>query len=330
MNLTDRVLREVEQRFLEHFQGAGCIVAAEEPLVPRFDTSVLFTNATIIGLKPYLKDQSIPLTGIALAQTCLRSQNIDHAYRSVPLRYLSVFRMLGVLFPPSRGAELLSLGMSLLTRREAIAGSRIAIKVPAPPQRFVGFDPATAYSNDVAGEVLFGTEAPGYYKWRYGLEGITGLGVTFSVRSSVTDLSEDIGNLIELRDSSGQVIAYEFGYGAETLLARKHSLNSPIEASHLDHPLGVENQPWTDKLKDSVASALVIGECGIKAGHDGRARTMKRYLQAAVDLTRRLEVSESDLNLWARNYATRTGREGETASRRLSRNLALTGISMLT
>src|SRR5690349_4862010 len=84
---------ELRQSFLTFFEKRGHTILPSAPLIPENDPTVLFTNAGMHPLVPYLLGETHP-KGRRLAdiQKCLRTDDIEEVGDS---SHLTFFEMLG-------------------------------------------------------------------------------------------------------------------------------------------------------------------------------------------------------------------------------------------
>ncbi len=86
-------LNEVRKRYLDYMRDRGHSVLASAPLVPREDSTTLFTGSGMQPLVPYLLGKEHPKgTRLANAQKCFRANDIDEVGDN---RHTTFFEMLG-------------------------------------------------------------------------------------------------------------------------------------------------------------------------------------------------------------------------------------------
>src|SRR3990167_2907925 len=85
--------KELKKKYLEFFKQKGHIIIPSAPLIPENDPTVLFTNAGMHPLVPYLTGQPHPLgKRLANVQKCMRTQDIDEVGDA---SHTTFFEMLG-------------------------------------------------------------------------------------------------------------------------------------------------------------------------------------------------------------------------------------------
>ncbi len=85
--------RDLKKAYLAFFQSKGHAIIPSAPLIPENDPTVLFTNAGMHPLIPYLAGQPHPLgKRLANVQKCMRTQDIDDVGDAI---HTTFFEMLG-------------------------------------------------------------------------------------------------------------------------------------------------------------------------------------------------------------------------------------------
>ena len=85
--------REIRQKYLDFFKSKGHSIIFSASLIPENDSTILFVNAGMSPLVPYLLGEKHP-AGIRLtnSQKCFRSEDIDDVGDG---RHNTFFEMLG-------------------------------------------------------------------------------------------------------------------------------------------------------------------------------------------------------------------------------------------
>jgi len=85
--------KELKKKYLDFFKQKGHVIIPSAPLIPENDPTVLFSNAGMHPLVPYLTGQKHPLgKRLANVQKCLRTQDIDEVGDKT---HTTFFEMLG-------------------------------------------------------------------------------------------------------------------------------------------------------------------------------------------------------------------------------------------
>lgn len=283
-------LRFIEQQFTDCFSERGYLTVEQEPIIPRNDRTLLFTNATIVPLKPRITAGDVERPGVMLTQQCLRTQNSERILQvDYDPPYMSYFRMPGVLTNPSSYEDLCVAVWEFLHDRLGIAAEDIMLRTSSQCRPF--FAPWEKVSGGLG--VEHDTRPEKYYNWRYGMDDVQGVGYTFAVRDG-DDTFGDLGNIVQI-STAGRVIAYEFGVGLETLAARMYRLRGPFEAAPISRIIPFSAEPAAKMLQDCTVVATVLYRNGIRPGTGGAQHVLKRVVKGLGRLMRLRQITSFEL-----------------------------------
>ena len=114
------LISQIREKFLEFFKKKGHIIDPSSSLVPRNDSSLLFTNAGMVPFKNYFTgQQSSPHPNMVSAQKCVRAGGKHNDLENVgyTARHHTFFEMLGNFsFGGYFKAEAIELAWELLTK----------------------------------------------------------------------------------------------------------------------------------------------------------------------------------------------------------------------
>jgi hypothetical protein len=268
-----------------------------EPLIPRSDRSLLFTNSTVIPLKSLIMAGDIPTPGIYISQPCLRTHNLKYLHEEgTAPGYMSYFRMVAVTASPSTAPMLAGHVARFLVEKEGIAGDRLVLRCLSTE--------VTTRSEWLASgrgvSVDCDSMPPDYYRWRYGVSGMEGRGATIAVRFKDGSL-HDFGNIVSIQ-VRGRLSCIEAGYGIETMLSRKYECANPFQMGIISSVMPYRpNAAWL-KFQDCVALGVVLGRLNLLPGTGGRKHVMKLVIQGISDLSRRFAVSYDELRVFLEGF----------------------------
>lgn len=235
----------VTKDFITHFAAYGFSLHDSEPLIPRDDPTLAFTNSTIVPLKSYLKDGFAP-PGFMLVQSCLRLRNL--ATDTYSDQFTSFFHMASILVHSTLPYNELQYSVSMYMT-EALGFETIEIHYDGHTESL-----AQGWSSNFI--PVNGQKEPSFYAWKYGIPGVGGRGITFLVNTPHG--ARELGNLVELR-SEDRVIGYEFGLGIESCIGIQQSLPdnyAVLQETILDRKLldltiaaGVAHQAMQDESR---------------------------------------------------------------------------------
>lgn len=288
---------QIEQDFMTFFVERGYQKQNEQALIPENDNSLRFTNAFICSFKERLQKRQVgPADAWVCGQNCLRLQNLESIrkmHKNARLHYASFFRMIGGLTGLQRQSEIAGLLCDFFIQFVGMRPERLFWKVSEETQHLVAKLP-------IGYQQFLSVKDKTFFDWSYGLPGIKGRGVTFCY---LTDNGmQDFGNIVEIFDSHG-ALAVEFGFGIETLIARRYSLRNPLMASVISELKPAwESEDW-DVLKDLILSIHALASCGVQPGKRGRPRIYRQSLKCMFREIDRLSIEMSDFLLLMRRLS---------------------------
>lgn len=271
--------RRILLAFNNFYLRRGYLTVWPAPLIPRDDPSLLFTNASIVGFKPYvMTPQSIPESGFCVVQPCIRVHNLksldDPGFRP---NYVCLFDMLGTLARISRFDQVNVEFLELFERGLGVPRARIFVETRSEDADFADIwdslvGPANVSRNTLPAE---------HYRWQFGVLGLTGRGITVSIRPpnpSVAPVA--VGNVIVLRKGPHEV-AVETALGVETTLCALTGAESCLSVSVMASLMDT-SFPAAARLADLLAPALALYRAGLRPGNRKEAHVLKRMVKGIV------------------------------------------------
>jgi hypothetical protein len=293
----------IRSEFVESFRRKGYTQGAPGPLIPEHDSSVLFTGSATNTMKPFLLGEPIPGGRLHILQTCLRTQNTrtigDLQHRP---GWASYFSVLGAITAPMHLDALAEHSWSFFTESLGIPPNSLRIHIASKDTDLCRFWKRAG----LIAHLEFDTRPPEYYTHKYGLNGIAGRNYNFAIVDSQTGEARDIGNLIIIEGPTG-AIATEIGFGVETTASRLFSLSSAVEAALIADIIPVTDNASL-KFADALSASIAILDTGIvrptsRAG-DHRGSTLKRYLQAMIELRPRTGFTVAQVRDFSESFET--------------------------
>jgi hypothetical protein len=274
----------IKKAFLDFYRCRDYLTLTSTNILPEDDESVLFTGATITPLKKFLIER-IPPPGICMVQKCLRTKRLDEItdMSKIP-DWTHYFTMCGILSAPERLEEVSEEAYELLIRRLGINPDNLLLEASSADLDLLRF----WISHGVPAEV--DQKPQTYYRWRYGIPGIHGRGINFLLRFNKEDVYRDLGNVISVEDNNGRVIAYEFGFGLESLISKIYGFKKPMEASLVSSVIPYVEGPQ-EKIIDVLMAAVVIYHHGIEPGRGKEKHVLKKLVKGLSYLRRKMNLS---------------------------------------
>ncbi len=285
--------------FFSRYEGKGMVLAKNDSLHNDEDPSLLFSNSTMFRYKNVIRAKELPASGIAAQQLCLRTPDLtSYDKEGFVLGYPSLFNMVGLILPKDFTDTifqdtydwLISVGVSperihIKTKEDDfLANLSIQSKMP---------------------RVLYDTEDPAFYEWNYGVEGLQGEGLTFSILQKDGSV-QDVGNIIAFKDADRNLLGWETAFGIETLTARRD--NMPLYGKHLMFQIfGEITKEQQKPLLDALGSVAELIAQGFNPGPKKQDYVVRRYLNIIERLSKRLSVDIGPLLL---EYCTLREQDG--------------------
>ena len=134
--------------------------------------------------------------------------------------------------------------------------------------------------------VLLDSRPPEFYRWKYGVAGLSGRGLTFEVLLD-DGTSRDIGNVIEIY-SGDKLVAIEFAIGLEVALVSKQGYGHPLDFHSCSGSISIECYRHNYDFIDLLTSIHAMHQAGVGIDNSGAGHIFKRSIRELVSLEERL------------------------------------------
>ena len=266
----------VNQTF-DHFAGFGYLRIEEEPLIPAWDPSLLFTNSAVVAFKKYLLGAPVPGNGVVLCQRCVRAHQIGDVEASGEL--LSIFSMMGVF--TRDGAAIMNQSVAFWRAIIDVPWERLRLRLDPEDTELV----QTYRQISGAPEIELGGMPKDSYDWTFGIEGVTGSGGHFSFVQNDGSI-RDIANIIQIRGRSG-TLGFGFGFGVEAALWAMYGVPLLGQVASFSQVFDVSS-PQQMRLADLGALLLRLWREGVTPRKTKHGYIAKKSLKSFVSLCRTL------------------------------------------
>jgi hypothetical protein len=303
-NNIEAMHESVKEKFEEYFKDVGYIENAPAPLISKEDKSVIFTGASISAVKHLVQSDTIPNPGVYIVQPCIRTQDFKDAYidTTIPSRQ-TFFNMATILAPPKRYPEVCREAIDLTINKLGIDSNRIKIKVTNKDQQLAEYW-KNPINQNVATE--FDTYPEKYYKWEYGIPGVSGSGLTVSILNQTTESFWDVGNIVILREEGGKETGIEFGYGIEYFLAGALNVEEPLRLSKIS-----EIEPYKGGLHQKytvcLEALIQMSAAGATIGDKKADHLFKQYIKVVNHLRKSLNLEYDTVLSTCKRYCNKFG-----------------------
>lgn len=300
--LTNRAIQDL---FIQKANDLGMKKSQPEPILTN-DPTLLFTNSTIVCFKDIILESNIPKSGLFVIQDCLRCQNIKSIRNpAMKLEYMSCFKQAGILVDSNSLHKAINFVQDFIFNFCHVSPDKLRIK----SSKTVDFN--NHLINSIFSEsIVYDSECLDYYSWTYGIQGVSGSGVTFSLKNDKKNSFEDFGNLIALMKND-TVIGYEFGFGIETLLSRFNNNDTPFDSVPIiNNWKKTTSYAVSNKVLDTLMVSSTLLSLGILPIGGARGSILRRNLNdlCYLIITKNLNINEAALV--AMDYATQQGLDG--------------------
>lgn len=273
-----RVQREILAEFTSHFADRGYHLWEAQPILPQEDITLFFNNSAIVVYKSYMRgEREMEPPGGFVVQPCVRMQILLSEDPAIVPEYMSYFKMCGAFSPVSSYRSFAEDIWSFFRETLGCTNQDIQIHATNAHESLLGpwLDMPT-----FAPLVAWDTFPDDYYNWQFGVEGITGRGLTLAIRNNKADGFRDVGNIMEIcRDS--QPIGYGLGFGLETLISRLYNLELPIVGAKISLVVPYRDGAWA-KYADFLQVAAVFYRAGVRPSRRPVGRIVSRLLRALL------------------------------------------------
>ncbi len=251
---------KISNFFLELCKKQGLEIHSPLPIKINFDPSLEFTTCTICIFKNFVIKNK-PLKGYATVQPALRTNT--HNLKE-PLIWNAELTMLGGFIPVNTFTNspfdfLINLQYSFLKK---LTNNEFDIILTVPTffldDRIINEETIQRISEDIS--VINVDEYEDLY-WKYGLDGIYGIGSRWEIMNKYTKEVYNFGNVIFIYDKYNNGIGVEFGGGLEVLIqALKNLPYKILTSSNYSEVLlnDIKNLDINCRLNDLLITSIYI------------------------------------------------------------------------
>jgi len=264
-----------------------------EPLIPKDDDSILFTNSTIVPLKGKFLSGDYSGNGYFLLQDCLRLASIKTVEdEESVLKHVSCFKMLGSLVPSCHLDLAINAALEFLVDVVGIKSKDLIVLIPS----------GSEFWHEIFSAQNIFTQEVEAYEWKYGIAGVKGLGMAFAIRLANGTVGR-LGNFVAMYQD-GKLSAYEFGFGLETLIGRAILAGNPFSGSIQFAVTGLPDNQESYKISNLVGIISAMFVAGVnKKEFRSRWFLLTRSLRILTMIAIRNQIKSEELISWIRNFS---------------------------
>lgn len=288
----------VRNSYLEHFSKNGYEKKDSIDIADRdADSSVLFIGSTISALKPLYLNNEVPENGIIIDQPCIRTQNLKNIYSKEPNKGNTVFELVGGIAPGSKFSEVYKLSLNYFYEKLKVEKDRLFVKASS-------LDKDILKSMEINGdspEIELDGRKLDYYRWKYGMEGVAGRGMAFSVRNKHdANKSMTLGNII-IMESDNHPNAVQWGYGVGSIISGKYSKERVIDGSLINQVVPF-SEGENAKFADSLAAVIEMYNSGLAPSNRGADSYLKAYLRGLAYWASENKIEKDEILKYVGEY----------------------------
>jgi len=282
---------ETNHLFAKHFEDLNYLSVKPFPMVPReLDKSVLFTGSVTTPFKNYIMG-SVPENSAFVIQPCFRAHNIKSFYNDEMPEFCSTFTGIGLVSRPEHYDKLCLDTLNFLTKKLKVEPDNILVKLTNRDSDINDY-----WLNQKGINKQIDSESCEYYRWKYGIEGIYGRGMTMAIRKNKDYDYQDVGNVIKIKKNLGEELAVEVGFGTETLLTRVYGLPHPISAFPVKEMIpNVDSDQKMVKIGDALMAIAGLSCAGVNPGQGNLDRILRRYIKGLDFILEKDNLSWNDM-----------------------------------
>jgi len=283
---------KLTDEFIKFFSNAKFEIHAPEPLIPKTDNTILFTNSAVATLKSYMREESLLYPGFCVCQPCLRTQGLSDIENQ---EYMMFFHMAGAFCTSRYYDNFVENIYEWFTKIISIDPKDIVFHMSNDHN-----DLAEPWNNyDI--KILNNQRPQEEYEWSFGVENVYGHGITFAFRQHDNSF-KDVGNIMAFY-LNDKILAYGLGFGIETIMSRIESCRFPLNMSIIGNIISFTNDNKEMRVyADLLQSAIVMFRIGISPGKNGKRHVLRSILKSLVSIINDLKIDIDTVLLHASKF----------------------------
>lgn len=295
--------------YIQFFQEKNYHVESPVNVASGFDSTTKFIGSTISIFKPHFLENRIPENGSVIVQPCIRTQSKKFLYNDEEnLSYNTFFSIIGGIANIEKMQEVCPSVIDFFSKKLGVNSSRILIRMSSEDT-----DLLTAIQpTDVS--IEFNTRPTQYYRWKYGMPGVVGRGVTIAIRNEKNGDYEDIGNIIAMDEQTIGPKAVQWGFGVETVTSRVFSQGDPIKTSLIRQVFEFDTN-LEAKFADTLMVVIEMIISGVILNKKTEGFELRDYLKGLGYLKRKIGLSDIEVADYVRQYISLKNENTQNATR---------------
>lgn len=286
--------RALIENFKEYYRSLGYSEHPSVAMTSGADKTVRFIGSHISVLKPYLSENNVPQPGLYIEQPCIRTWNsnklLEDDYQP---NWGSYFKSIGVLASPDRLSEVSKETFDFLEKQLGIPKNLIKLRVKSEDKDLL----AVCRENFESENLEIDTMPEEYYRHKLGMEGIAGRNFNIALRNVDNEEFFDVGNIIIIEDSNGDVRGIEIALGTSTILKQIYNLEHVQDCSPV-RGLSEISPELRRRLEDAIISSVALYREGLRpiGVRHGKNRALRTYVRSLSYFRSKENISLKELS----------------------------------
>lgn len=282
MECIDLDIEELSNKLNKVSNSLNLVSVTPDNIIPKHDTSVLYTSATICRFKRFLLSES-PLPHCYVTQWCFRSRTFEQIRSGHTTEWNSVFRQFGTIAPVSNIKIHLKAIGNVISQFAMQRGAELRFNI-------------CSKHIDIIDAIIYGGFSysideymDSYYIHKYGNDRLYGCNANFSIKAGKGDVWRDIGNIIIIYIDN--LPAYiEIVIGIETTVSVVNGFSSAITACPLNNSSIFAYANGSLALIDMLSVILHIHNSSIRPFSSNRGRLFRKYIISFLRLANEINA----------------------------------------
>jgi hypothetical protein len=232
-------------------------------------------------------------------QLCIRTHNLKNIYSKEPNKGNTVFELVGGIAPGSKFLDVYNLSLDYFYEKLKIEKDRLFVKAASSDRDIL----ESMETEGDGPEIELDGRGPNYYRWKYGIEGVSGRGIAFAIRNEhEVNKSMTLGNII-IMESDNHPDIVQWGYGVGSLLSGKYSKERVIDSS-LVNQVVPNTEGENAKFSDSMATVIEMYNVSLSPSNRGADSYLKAYLRGLAYWVSENGVKQDDVIKYVKEYCS--------------------------
>jgi alanyl-tRNA synthetase len=177
-----KYFEDTENLYADYFAKEGLSKREHVDLVAKeIDPSVLFIGSSVSALKSVYLNNDIPPNGVTINQPCIRTHNLKNIFNEKPNKGNTFFHLMGGIACDDKLLDVYNLSLKYFSEGLKINRDRLLVRASSADKDILEKINRTAEGP----QIELDSRQLDYYRWKYGIDGVSGRGIAFAIRNEV-------------------------------------------------------------------------------------------------------------------------------------------------